>query len=139
MIDIQVNKKLFAKLDKMEETLDDELEDKLFAIANDAVRFTLGSNRKGKPAVRTGAYLASFSFGVGAGRPRSKHSHHYRDSNPAATALAGLTADIKRADLKNTTRITLRNGSSYANNVEYGWSGGTSGYYIFAKLRRLHG
>jgi len=98
--------------------------------------------------VDTGAYVTSFSYAVGGGRPRGKDS----DNRPTATAPEGemaegydnLMQDLSRVkDIKELDGIQLRNGSPHADDVEYGKSGGywknTEGYYVFAKLRDMYG
>ena len=137
MVDMRVNNSAYKKLQSLEEYAGQELEDKLYAIANDAVRTTLTStSNKGKiGAVDSGAYLESFSFALGSGRPRRKvYRGNQKSFNPEQLALQNLLSDIKRVDLMSSTRITLRNGSPYARKVEYNY-----GYRIFAKLRRKHG
>lgn len=137
MVDMKVNNSTYKKLQSLEEYAGQELEDKLYAIANDAVRTALTStSNKGKiGAVDSGAYLESFSFALGPGRPRRRvYKGSQKSFNPEQTALQNLLFDIKRVDLMSSTRITLRNGSPYARKVEYNY-----GYRIFAKLRRKHG
>lgn len=137
-MELKVSQSFYKKLDRLEEAAEDALRDKLNAIANDAVNYTLGANPKGKPAVDTGAYITSFSFAVGAGRPRGKSSKNKTRGAPvssmAGIARSQLQADISRADLKSSTRITLRNASPHAYYVEH-----KNGYKIFAQLRRKHG
>lgn len=139
-MELKVSKSFYKKLDRLEEAAEDALRDKLNAVANDAVNYTLMStSKKGKTgAVDTGAYITSFSFAVGAGRPRGKSSKN-KTRNVSASSVAGLAraqlqADISRADLKSSTRITLRNASPHAYYVEH-----KHGYKIFAQLRRKHG
>ena len=137
MVDMKVNNSAYKKLQSLDEYAGQELEDKLYAIANDAVRTTLTStSNKGKiGAVDSGAYLESFSFALGSGRPRRRvYKGSQKSFNPEQTALQNLLFDIKKVDLMSSTRITLRNGSPYARKVEYNY-----GYRIFAKLRRKHG
>lgn len=137
MVDMKVNKSAYKKLQSLEEYAGQELENKLYAIANDAVRTTLTStSNKGKiGAVDSGGYLESFSFALGSGRPRRKvYKGNSKSFNPEQTALKNLLFDIQKVDLMSSTRITLRNGSPYARKVEYNY-----GYRIFAKLRRRHG
>ena len=145
MIGFELNKSVLKKLDGLEKAADDYLEDTLYSIANDAVNLTItsvGTNTKNLNvgAVDTGAYIQSFSFGVGSGRPRGKSSRKKRrgvsPNSLRDDAMFNLTADIKRANLKNSTstRITLRNGSPHANFVEF-----KHGFYIFAKLKRKYG
>ena len=98
--------------------------------------------------VDTGAYVTSFSYSVGGGRPRGKDS----DNRPTATAPEGemaegydnLMQDLARIkSIEDLDNIQLRNGSPHADDVEYGKSGGywknTEGYYVFAKLRDMYG
>tara|TARA_R110002126_G_scaffold4724_1_gene24633 strand:- start:2741 stop:3157 length:417 start_codon:yes stop_codon:yes gene_type:complete len=96
--------------------------------------------------VHTGAYVTSFSFNVGAGRPRGKSSNdptaRRRDKASArGEGLDNLMSDINRIqDFNANNTITLRNGSPHAVNVEYGegWSS-TSGYLVFGKIRNIYG
>ena len=95
--------------------------------------------------VDTGAYVTSFSYNVGAGRPRGKDSAN----RPTATAPEGqmtegydnLLEDISRIkSLEDLDNIQLRNGSPHAYDVEYGdnWSR-TDGYFVFTKLENIYG
>ena len=94
--------------------------------------------------VDTGAYVTSFSYTVGAGRPRGKDSAN----RPTATAPEGqmtegydnLVKDISRVkSLEDLDAIQLRNGSPHADDVEYGEDWRRDGYYVFAKLRNIYG
>ena len=98
--------------------------------------------------VDTGAYVTSFSYNVGAGRPRGKDSAN----RPTATAPEGqmtegydnLLEDISRIkSLEDLDNIQLRNGSPHADDVEYGKNGGywknTEGYFVFTQLRNIYG
>ena len=95
--------------------------------------------------VDTGAYVTSFSYTVGAGRPRGKSS----DNLPKGANLQGerdegynnLLQDISRIkSIEDLDNIQLRNGSPHAYDVEYGdnWSR-TDGYFVFAKLENIYG
>lgn len=132
---IKVNPSLFKRIDKLEEVVEEVLEAELISIANSAVAFS---------PVDTGAYVTSFSFSTGAGRPRGKSSNNRpKRQNPQAMkqeGLLNLVSDINKLDLLNTTSVTLRNGSPHATDVEDGthWKR-TAGYKVFAKIRNIYG
>tara|TARA_R110002153_G_scaffold126303_2_gene273697 strand:- start:128 stop:553 length:426 start_codon:yes stop_codon:yes gene_type:complete len=131
---------LSSRLQHSKELLGGALKDKLEEIAHDAVHTTLTSvgvhtKNNNIGAVDTGAYLMSFSFSAGAGRPRGKSSRNKgKHNNPAGEAMANLYNDINKIDLLSSTRITLRNNSPHARYVEF-----KHGFYIFTKLRNKHG
>lgn len=135
-----VRKSFYDKLSKLEDRVEDHLKDKLHEIANDAINFTMGQNGRGRPAVDTGAYISSFSFALGRGRPRGKSSRGRQRgmlgmaSSFATEARTELSSDIERANLDSSNTITLRNAAPHARYVEY-----KNGYLIFARLRRKHG
>ena len=94
--------------------------------------------------VDTGAYVTSFSYTVGAGRPRGKDSAN----RPTATAPEGqmaegldnLMQDISRINkIEDLDDIQLRNGSPHAEDVEYGEDWRREGYFVFAKLENIYG
>ena len=94
--------------------------------------------------VDTGAYVTSFSYTVGAGRPRGKNSAN----RPTATAPEGqmaegydnLMQDLTRVkSLEDLENIELRNGSPHADDVEYGEDWRRDGYYVFTQLRNIYG
>ena len=132
---IKVNPSLFKRIDKLEEVVEEVLEAELISIANSAVALS---------PVDTGAYVTSFSFSTGAGRPRGKSSDNRpKRQNPQAMkqeGLLNLVSDINKLDLLNTTSVTLRNGSPHATDVEDGthWKR-TAGYKVFAKIRDIYG
>lgn len=109
---------------------EDAVRDKLISIGQTAVSIS---------PVDTGAYVTSFSYNVGAGRPRGKSSKNKpRGQNPQAMREEGLNnliKDINRIpNLLDTTAITLRNASPHAAAVEY-----KHGYAVFARVRNIHG
>ena len=127
---LKVNSSLNDKMQRLEQTVEDAVKDRLIDIAQGAVKYS---------PVDTGAYVTSFSYSVGAGRPRGKSSKNRpRNQNPNAMrqeGLANLMSDVSRiSDLKNTTSITLRNASPHAEEVET-----MHGYSVFAILRNLYG
>jgi hypothetical protein len=127
---LKINPSLRKKFAAIEQTAEDAVRDKLIDIAQTAV---LAS------PVDTGAYVTSFSYTVGAGRPRGKSSRN-KPTNQDAGAMrkvgfGNLVSDINKVpNLLNTTAITLRNGSPHATAVEY-----KHGYHVFAKVRNIHG
>jgi hypothetical protein len=127
---LKINPSLRKKFDALEQRAEDAVRDKLIDIAQTAVSAS---------PVDTGAYVTSFSYTVGAGRPRGKSSTNKpTGQNPQAMRQEGfsnLMTDVnKLRDLLNTTSITLRNGSPHATAVEY-----KHGYHVFAKVRNIHG
>lgn len=127
---IKINPSLRKKFDALEQRAEDAVRDKLIDIAQTAVSAS---------PVDTGAYVTSFSYTVGAGRPRGKSSaNRPTGQNPQAMRQEGfnnLMTDVnKLRNLLNTTSITLRNGSPHATAVEY-----KHGYHVFAKVRNIHG
>ena len=77
------------------------VKDQLIEIAQTAVNLS---------PVDTGAYVTSFSFLLGAGRPRGKSSDNKPKGQNAQAmrqeGLSNLMSDINKIDLKNTTSIT---------------------------------
>lgn len=127
---IEISKSLKQKTLLLKQTAEGRIKDKLIDIAQTAVSVS---------PVDTGAYVTSFSYAVGAGRPRGKSSHNKpRGQNPQAKrqeGLENLISDINRIpNLLDSTTITLRNGSPHASDVEY-----KHGYAVFAIVRNLHG
>jgi len=100
--------------------LDEQIErDKKKALASLAYAVTNYS----EPFVDTGAFVTSFSFTVGRGRPRGKSSHGLpRRQNKSAKAREGyklLLSDLDKVDLKgSTSTIVLRNNSPHAEYVD---------------------
>ena len=95
--------------------------------------------------VETGAYVTSFSYTIGAGRPRGKSSTNLPKGasleNERETGYANLVKDISRIkSIEDLDNIQLRNGSPHAYDVEYGenWSK-TDGYFVFTKLENIYG
>jgi hypothetical protein len=95
--------------------------------------------------VDTGAYVTSFSYNVGSGRPRGKSSDNlFKGANLQSKRDEGysdLLQDISRIkSIEDLDTIQLRNGSPHAYDVEYGenWKK-TQGYFVFAKLENIYG
>ena len=130
-----VNSSFHNKLTNLDAAILDSVKDRLEDIAKTAVDYS---------PVDTGAYVTSFSYTVGAGRPRGKSS----DNLPKGQSLAGkreegygnMLQDISRInDIEDLSTIQLRNGSPHATDVEYGESWYGSGYFVFAKLESIYG
>lgn len=139
---VTINQSFYGKLEKLEEMAEEVIQDKLMDIAETAVNLS-------ERTVDTGAYITSFSFvpaGSSAGRMRTSNNKPTGQSPQAMgdEALGGLISDIKSIDLKATPRVTLRNRSPHAREVEDGkevpnsrWR--KSGYGIFRSIRSIHG
>jgi hypothetical protein len=132
---LKVLPSLQRKLDSLENLVEQQVERKLVDIAESAVTLS---------PVDTGAYVTSFSFSVGRGRPRGKSSRGRPKGNGQAMRQEGLDNlknDLKKIpSLMDTTSITLRNNSPHATAVEYGGKGWiTPPYFVFTKLRNIHG
>lgn len=129
---------------KLKQSQEEAVKRKLTSIAFDATQWSkrggnLASSGVGRGGgVDTGAYITSFSFNVGRGRPRGRSSRgRPRNQSPDQKAMQGyslLLEDINRLDLKNTTSLTLRNGSPHATVVEY-----KHGLNVFGKLKVKYG
>lgn len=72
--------------------------------------------------VKTGAYVTSFSYTVGAGRPRGKSSDNRQNSDretEITEGLSNLMSDISKIkSIDDLDIIQLRNGSPHAVDVE---------------------
>jgi hypothetical protein len=131
-----VNASFYKKIKSLEEKALVGAKDQLADIARSAVNFS---------PVDTGAYVTSFSYTVGAGRPRGKSSANkpkYQNAQSKRDeGFSNLAGDISKAkSLEDLDQIILRNNSPHADDVEYGeeWHL-TQGYFVFAQLRNLYG
>ena len=127
---LKVNSSFKKKLALLEQKAEDVVRDKLIDIAQTAVSAS---------PVDTGAYVTSHSFQTNtSSRGRGKSSANKpRGQDPQAKRQEGfdnLMTDINKLDLSTMTRITLRNDSPHAQAVEH-----KHGYYVYAKVRNLHG
>ena len=98
------------------------------------------------PTVDTGAYITSFSYGVGAGRPRGKSSEgRPKEQDKVSMSTEGLNNllnDINSIqDFNYKDTIVLRNGSPHAKAVEEGGADWrlTQPYNIFSRVRNKYG
>ena len=133
--ELKVMPSLQRKIDGLKALAEQQVERKLVDMAQTAVDLS---------PVDTGAYVTSFSFSTGAGRPRGKSSKGKPRANPQAAKSEGLSNLIKDLEripsLLDTTSIVLRNNSPHAVAVEYGGRGWkTSPYFVFTKLRNIYG
>lgn len=123
---IKINKSFDDKMRLLEDLVEEEVKDRLEYIANYA---TIVS------PVKSGAYVTSFSFLTGAGRPRGKSSDNRPEANREAAineARGNLYADISKLDLSQMDSVTLRNGAPHAEAVE-------KKYSVFTKVRNKFG
>lgn len=132
---ITVNSSFYNKLKHLDAVALDSVKGRLEDIARTAVDYS---------PVDTGAYVTSFSYTVGAGRPRGKSS----DNLPKGQSLEGkreegydnMLQDISRIkSIEDLDNIQIRNGSPHATDVEYGENWYSSGYFVFAKLESIYG
>ena len=130
-----VNKSFYDKLNYLDAIAIGSVKERLEAIARTAIDYS---------PVDTGAYVTSFSYTIGGGRPRGKSS----DNLPKGQSLDGkqqegydnLMQDISRIkSIEDLDYIQLRNGSPHATDVEYGENWYSSGYFVFAKLESIYG
>ena len=133
--ELKVMPSLQRKIDGLKALAEQQVERKLVDMAQTAVDLS---------PVDTGAYVTSFSFSTGAGRPRGKSSKGKPRANPQAARSEGLSNLIKDLEripsLLDTTSIVLRNNSPHAVAVEYGGRGWkTPPYFVFTKLRNIYG
>jgi|TARA_R110000796_G_scaffold126248_1_gene240987 hypothetical protein len=132
---IAIDGSFYNKLTHLDEFALNGVKERLEDIARTAVEYS---------PVDTGAYVTSFSYAVGAGRPRGKSSDNLpNNANRQGKQQEGyenLMQDVSRIqDLDTFNQITLRNGSPHAVDVEYGEKWFRDGYHVFAKIRNIYG
>ena len=130
-----INSSFHKKIKSLEEKVLVEAKDQLADVARTAVNLS---------PVDTGAYVTSFSYTVGAGRPRGKSSDNKpKNQNPQGKqdeGFSNLMQDISRIkDIKGLDEIQLRNRSPHAYDVENGENWRSQGYFVFAQLRNIYG
>jgi len=133
---VKVNTPISKKMRKIDNLIEDGVKERLQSIARTAVNLS---------PVDTGAYVTSFSYSVGAGRPRGKSSDNKpKGQNPEAKRQEGLNnlnSDIARiTDFNTKSIIVFTNGSPHARDVENGgpkWR--KAGYKVFAQIRNIYG
>jgi hypothetical protein len=133
---IKINSSFNQKMDKLDETVENAVYNKLFDIAQTTVDLS---------PVDTGAYVTSHSFQTNtSSRGRGKSSRNKpRKQNKQAMRQEGLNnlvQDINALDLSSTEKITLRNDSPHARVVEYGgpnWK--IQPYGVYTQVRNIYG
>lgn len=128
---IKVNSSYKKKIKRIPELADEGVIEELHSIADTAINISV-------PFVRSGAYITSFSFNVGAGRPRGYTLHGRPQADPQERANVGrqqLTADIDRIQYPSEVGfIELRNNAPHA-----GYRAVEKWYRVFEQVRNLHG
>ena len=129
-LQIQINSSYKRKKKLLEDTAVNAVKEKLEEIARYATNVS---------PVDTGAYVTSFSYTIGAGRPRGKSSLNKPTGVDAESAkvegLSNLMRDISQIrELQDIKRIELRNGAPHAEYVENG-NGNSRGHFVFTKIR----
>jgi hypothetical protein len=133
---VKVNTPISKKMRKIDDLIEDGVKERLQSIARTAVNLS---------PVDTGAYVTSFSYSVGVGRPRGKSSDNKpKGQNPEAKRQEGLNnlnSDIaKITDFDTKSTIVFTNGSPHARDVEHGgpkWR--KAGYKVFIQIRNIYG
>jgi len=125
---------------RLNDLAEEKIEERLEDLADYATRIS---------PVDTGAYVTSFSIkraGAGGGRSRISENKP-RNQNPETKkqeAYGQLLTDIQALNISDmiengNVRITLRNRSPHARDVEDGANWRSSGYHVFARIRRKFG
>ena len=133
---IKINSSFNQKMNKLDETVEDAVYNKLFDIAQTTVDLS---------PVDTGAYVTSHSFQTNtSSRGRGKSSRNKpRKQNKQAMRQEGLNnlvQDINALDLSSTEKITLRNDSPHARVVEYGGPNSKiQPYGVYTQVRNIYG
>jgi len=125
---------------RLNDMAEEQIENRLEDIADYATRIS---------PVDTGAYVTSFSIkraGQGGGRSRTSKNKP-RNQNPEQKrqeAYGQLLGDIQALNVSDmleqgNVKITLRNRSPHARDVEDGANWRSSGYHVFARVRNKFG
>ena len=125
---------------RLNDLAEEKIEERLADLADYATRIS---------PVDTGAYVTSFSIkraGSGGGRSRTSENKP-RNQNPEtkrAEAYGQLVSDIQALNISDmiengNVKITLRNRSPHARDVEDGSNWRSSGYHVFSRIRRKFG
>ena len=134
MTGLKVNRNVLnAELDKIREWGDMQARDLAEDIADSTIAFST-------PFVDTGAYITSFSFSTGAGRPRGNSSKRKQGNQPPAQKAnegrALLQEDLNKLDMNSTSVLSLRNGSPHGRNEDWGVE---VHHRVFERLRIKYG
>jgi len=130
----KVNKSVLnSEFDKIRAWGEMQARDLAEDIADSAITFST-------PFVDTGAYITSFSFSTGAGRPRGKSSHRKeRNQPPAQKASEGralLEVDLGKINFEEVSIVTLRNGAPHGSSENWGVE---RNHRVFERLRIKYG
>lgn len=124
---LKVNRSFKKKISRLPEMADNIVKNRLYDIANTAIKFS-------QPFVQSGAYITSFSFNTGAGRPRGYTLHGRPKADPEERAGVGmqqLIDDINELrDFSNVERLYLRNNAPHAYRVELN-------HRVFAQIKNI--
>lgn len=130
----KVNKSVLnSEFDKIRAWGEMQARDLAEDIADSAITFST-------PFVDTGAYITSFSFSTGAGKPRGKSSHRKeRNQPPAQKASEGralLEVDLGKINFEEVSIVTLRNGAPHGSSENWGVE---RNHRVFERLRIKYG
>ena len=133
-VNVKVNKGVLrSEFDKIRDHVEMQAKDLAEDIADSAITFST-------PFVDTGAYITSFSFSTGAGRPRGKSSRRKQGNQPpaqkASEGRALLQADINKIDMNSVSVLALRNGAPHGSSENWGVE---RNYRVFERLRIKYG
>tara|TARA_R110000823_G_C15504764_1_gene453595 strand:+ start:41 stop:448 length:408 start_codon:yes stop_codon:yes gene_type:complete len=124
---IKTNRSFKKKIDRLPEIAESLVKNRLYEIADTAISLS-------KPFVQSGAYITSFSFNTGAGRPRGYTLHGRPKADRGERAGVGLRQLIddinKIQDFSNTRTLYLRNNAPHAYPVELN-------YRVFAAIKNI--
>jgi hypothetical protein len=104
--------------------LNEALEKTAEDLADFVIETTFFENDRSRPAVDTGAFIKSWSFAIGSGRPRGQSSSRKpRNQNAIQKAQEGralLQQDIDKMDMNKVRKsgFTIRNGAPHAKYVD---------------------
>lgn len=102
------------KMSELDEQIAEDKRQELTDLSRDLTKYC--SN-----FVQTGAFITSFSFTTGRGRPRGKSSHGLPKANKKAAtneAFDQLVSDLDKANLAEVDTLVLRNNSPHATSVD---------------------
>ena len=130
----KVNKSVLnSEFDKIRAWGEMQARDLAEDIADSAITFST-------PFVDTGAYITSFSFSTGAGKPRGNSSHRKeRNQPPAQKASEGralLEVDLGKINFEEVSIVTLRNGAPHGSSENWGVE---RNHRVFERLRIKYG
>ena len=106
------------------EITENAIRDAAESLADHVIETTFFENDRSRPAVDTGAFITSWSFSVGSGRPRGKSSRRKpRNQNAIQKAEEGralLQQDIDKMDIGKVKKagFIVRNGAPHAQYID---------------------